>query len=363
MKFSIKHITIICVAFFVSNCSGQDVVQPVRTDIVDAVFASGQITTDNEYLVTSNAQGYLIKSYVDEGDVVSEGTPLFHISNDKQTPQLQTAIANYEDAYRQAQPNSPQLSQLQLQIAQAEQQLELDKKNYERYSSLYEANAVSTSELEKMKLQYELSQNNLKIQEQSYNETNAILQLNLENTKQQLKLQEETSSDFVINASTSGQVLNVYNEIGDFVNLGQPIAKVGGDSYIIQLYVAEEDIKLIQKDQRVLVALNTDSDQTHAAFITKILPAFSVEEQSFIVEARFVDQVEYVYPGTQLQANIIIQEVEDALVIPATYLTENDQVQLRSGEKVSVQTGIKTLEWVEILSGLEASDQLTLAKR
>ncbi len=363
MKLSIKHIAITCIALLMSNCSRQDIAQPTRTDIIDAVFASGQITTENEYLVTSNAQGYLIKSYVEEGDVVSEGTPLFHISNDKQTPQLETAIANYEDAYRQAQPNSPQLSQLKLQIAQAEQQLELDKKNYERYSSLYEAKAVSTSELEQRKLQYELSLNNLKIQEQSYNETNAILQLNLENTKQQLKLQEETSSDFVMNASSSGQVLDVYNEIGDFVNLGQPISKIGGSNYIIELYVAEEDIKFIQEDQRVLVALNTDSEQTHTAVITKILPAFSQEEQSFIVEATFVNQPDYIYPGTQLQANIIIQEVENALVIPSTHLVGNDQVQLRSGEMVSVQTGIKTLEWIEILSGLETTDQLILAER
>ncbi|RNC83772.1 MAG: HlyD family efflux transporter periplasmic adaptor subunit [Balneola sp.] len=363
MKLSIKHITIICAALLVSSCSRQEVVQPIRTDIVDAVFASGQITTDNEYLVTSNAQGYLIKSYVEEGDVVSEGMPLFHISNDKQTPQLETAIANYEDAYRQAQPNSPQLSQLQLQITQAEQQLELDKRNYERYSSLHEANAISTSELEKMKLQYELSQNNLKIQEQSYSETDAILQLNLENTKQQLKLQEETSSDYVLHASTSGQVLDMYNEIGELINLGQPIAKIGGANYIIQLYVAEEDIKLVQENQKVLVALNTDSDQTHSAIISKILPAFSVDEQSFIVEAQFVDQLDYIYPGTQLQANIIIREAEDALVIPAAYLIENNQVQLKSGEMVSIRTGIKTLEWVEVLSGLETSDQLTLAER
>ncbi|MCG8374675.1 MAG: HlyD family efflux transporter periplasmic adaptor subunit, partial [Balneolales bacterium] len=224
------------------------------------------------------------------------------------------------------------------------------------------ANAISASEFEKAQLQYEVSLNNLEIQRQSFKETEALLQLNLENAEQQLKLQQETSNDYFLDASNSGQVLNVYNELGDFVNLGQPLAKVGGTNYIIQLYVAEEDIKHIQKNQKVLVTLNTDPNQTHAAFVERILPAFSAENQSFIIEARFTDPANYIYPGTQLQANIIIQEVENTLVIPSPYLVEENEVLLRSGERVPVQTGIKTLEWVEILSGLDTSDQLMLAE-
>lgn len=362
MKPHLKLLSIVCALILLSNCSQPEVAQPERSTIIDAVFASGEIISESEYVVTANTQGFLVKSFHDEGDFVEEGDPLFHISNEKQTPQLETAVANYNDAYRQAQPDSPQLLQLQLQINQAEQQLEVDFKNYERYQALFEANAVSATEFEKIELQHTLSKQNLEILRETYVETESTLQLNLKNAKNQLKLQQETSSDYIIEASSSGQVLHLYNEMGDFVNMGQPIAKIGGDELILQLFVAEEDIQYIRENQKVFVNLNTNSDVTYLAMVSKILPAFSQENQSFEVEAEFIDQIDQLYPGSQLQANIIIQEIYDALVIPSPFLVDDNEVMLRSGERVQVQTGVKTLQWVEIIGGIDTSDELILAQ-
>ena len=67
--------------------------------------------------------------------------------------------------------------------------------------------------------------------------------------------------------------------------------------------------------------------------------------------------------GTQLQANFIIGEKKNVWVIPTIYLTEGDSVLLtNSHKKVGVKTGIKTLEWVEILSGITGEDVLDLPK-
>lgn len=175
MNSPIKIISIVSASIFLGNCAQPEVTQPKRTTIIEAVFASGQIISENEYLVTANTQGFLIQSLYDEGDFVSEGDPLFHISSDKQTPQLETAQANYKDAYRQAQPDSPQLLQLQLQINQAEQQLEVDERNFQRYSSLLEANAVSKTEFEKVQLQRDLAIQNHEVLKESYEETAALI--------------------------------------------------------------------------------------------------------------------------------------------------------------------------------------------
>lgn len=362
MKSQVLILSIICASFLSTSCSQQEFVQPQRSTIIDAVFASGQIISDNEYIVTTNTQGFIIKSLYDEGDFVNEGDPLFHISSEKQTPQLETAIANYNDAYRQAQPDSPQLIQLQLQINQAEQQLRIDERNFQRYASLVEENAVSQSEFEKIQLQRELSVQNLEILKKTYEETDAALQLNLKNAKNQLELQQETTNDFIISATQKGRILELYTEMGDFVNMGQPIAKIGGDNLILELFVAEEDIQFIRKNQKVFVNLNTNSDLTYIAMVSKILPSFSQENQSFIVEAEFLDEIDLLYPGTQLQANIIIQEIYDALVIPSPFLVDENEVILKSGERIQVQTGIKTLQWVEILNGIDTSDELILAQ-
>ena len=363
MKTLVRFFPLICASFVISSCAQPEVTQPKRSTIIDAVFASGQIISDNEYVVTANTQGFIIKSFHDDGDFVSDGDPLFHISSEKQTPQLETAIANYNDAYRQAQPDSPQLIQLQLQINQAEQQLQVDERNYQRYASLVKENAVSQSEFEKVKLQHELAKQNLEILRETYEETNSLLQLNLRNAKNQLDLQQETSNDYIIKATQSGRLLDLYHEMGDFVNMGQPIAKIGGENLILELFVAEEDILNIKENQKVFVNLNTNSDIVYLAKVSKILPAFSQENQSFIVEAEFLEDIDQLYPGTQLQANIIIQEIYDALVIPSPFLVGENEVVLKSGERIRVQTGVKTLQWVEILDGIDTSDQLILAQK
>jgi macrolide-specific efflux system membrane fusion protein len=60
------------------------------------------------------------------------------IENEVQNNQLQDALVVYNDAVKNASPDSPQLQQLQTQIEQAAQQLEFDKENYLRYKDLWE---------------------------------------------------------------------------------------------------------------------------------------------------------------------------------------------------------------------------------
>ena len=68
------------------------------------------------------------------------------------------------------------------------------------------------------------------------------------------------------------------------------------------------------------------------------------------------------YHNTQLQANIIIGEREDTLVIPSAYLVHGDSVKLKNGSVRSVQVGIRNEQWVEIVAGVNDSDVLRKPK-
>ncbi|MEL7006128.1 MAG: hypothetical protein AAFN93_25885, partial [Bacteroidota bacterium] len=63
----IKSIYSVLLVTGLSACNQTETTQPVQTAIVDAVFASGHIVSDQEYQVTANAEGYLIHSFVEEG--------------------------------------------------------------------------------------------------------------------------------------------------------------------------------------------------------------------------------------------------------------------------------------------------------
>jgi hypothetical protein len=78
--------------------------------------------------------------------------------------------------------------------------------------------------------------------------------------------------------------------------------------------------------------------------------------KTFLVEADFTVGPPKVYPNITFEANILVKRKENTLLIPRNYLQNDSLVTKENGEQVSVQTGLKDLQMVEILNGIDASD-------
>ena len=336
---------------FATSCSQNEKTNPVRKDITDAVFASGNIFNKNEYNITASTDEYLIRSFVNEGDKVHQGMQMFLLSSEVTNAQFETAQADYLDAKAKNNDNSPRIQELMIQIKQANNQLDADEKNYKRYENLVKTNAVSQTDYEKARLQYENSRNNKAVIEQSLLDLKRELQLNETNTAAQLRIQTRNQKDYYISADFEGIVMSVNKKQGDYVRRGETIAKLGDGNPLIKLLIAEEDIKLVRLDNKVVVSLNTDKGKTYNARISKIYPAFNDKEQSFIAEATFENIPEDLYYDTQLQANIIVAEKTNALIVPAKYIINGNSLELDNGKTVQIVKGISNNEWVEVLDG------------
>ena len=209
-------------------------------------------------------------------------------------------------------------------------------------------------ELERAKVQFENSSRQVDILQKSLSDLVEKLRLNLINAETQLNIQKENTSDYYLSSFIDGRVLEVYKNQGDLVRRGETIARIGGGKPLIKLFVGEEDIAKIKVGQLTTVSLNTQKDDLLEARISKIYPAFDELQQSFICEATFAEAPE-LYVNTQLQANIIIAQKENALVIPSNYLLPGDSILYKDGEKAAVKAGIRTSDWVEIISKLDTS--------
>ncbi|UOB18129.1 efflux RND transporter periplasmic adaptor subunit [Abyssalbus ytuae] len=359
----IKFLTGLIIYSAFAACSKEQVITPVRKDFINSVFASGYIIKENEYMVTANTEGFIKQTLVQEGDSITRETPLFKLSDNVQNQQLENALANYNNARVKATPGiSPQINQLNTQIDQAKNQLLIDKKNYLRYAALIKTGAVSLSEYEKAKLQYETSTNNLKLLNQELKDLKLSLELNLENTKNQLQIQQYNTEDYLIRSEISGIVLSIVKEQGELVRKGEIIAQIGGGEDVIKLYIAEEDIGKIAVGQKIIISLNTQKDDILEGIVTKIFPSFDEKEQSFIIEAHFANKYSSLFNKTQLQANIIIETKKNALVIPTSYLLKENQVVLANGNIIEIKKGISNNQWTEIIEGLTETSAIVLPK-
>jgi len=348
---------------FFNGCNQISEVSPQRKDIVDAVFASGHIENLNQYSVNANVDGFLTKIYVVEGDSVKSGSPLFFLSNEVQHSQVENAHNNLDFASHNAQPNSPQINQLKLQIIQAKEKLKIDSMNFTRFSRLVQNQAVSKVDADNAELQYKTSKSNLGVLENNLKDLVHNLNLNLKNAKAQLDIQKETNEYYSIKAKSPGIILSISKKQGDYVKKGDILSQIGSGQIIAKLYIAEDDIHRVKLGQRVLISLNSDKNIIMNGTLLKIYPSFDQNDQSFIVDARFDSTQNQIINGTQLQANIIVDHKSQALVIPSNYLINGDFVYIKGQKnKIPVKVGIRTLEFSEILSGLTGSEKLEIPK-
>ncbi|HTN45820.1 MAG TPA: HlyD family efflux transporter periplasmic adaptor subunit [Flavipsychrobacter sp.] len=345
-----------------SACKRQQETKPVRKTLQQAVFASGHLEQEEEYVIAATADGTIKELSIREGDSISAGQLLVRIKSDVQHTQLQEAQVVYEDARQNAAPGAPQLAQIRTQISVAKAQRDQDQLNYQRYTALRNRNSVSPLEYEKAVLQYKTSQGNLEALEKNYSQVQDALRLNANRSLEQVRTQQSILNEYAIGADKAGVVLDVLKKKGELVRKGEVIARIGSGRYILKLFIAEDDITRLHPGQQAIVQMNNYPDTTFMAVLTKILPAFDQTEQSYVAEAVFTTPPALLLSGTQLQANIKQDGARSVLVIPSGALIRGQFVQLKDGTEKAIRTGQKLGNWVEVKTGLTERDIILLPK-
>lgn len=361
-----KSFTLISTAslflLILAACKQPAETHPQRRQIIDAVFGSGHLEHREQYALAAGADGYLNKAYVNEGDTVPAGQLLYSLKNEVQQSEVTNALTNLRYAKINGSSDAPQIDGLNIQIAQANDKLRIDSLNYNRYMRLAKTQAVSQTDLENAQTQFQASSASLKVLKQNLASLKRTLKLNINNSGAHYAIQEQTNKNYVLKSKAPGVIFGVVKKPGDYLKKGDVIAQMGAGQMIIKLSIAEDDIPRIKLGQLAYISFNSRNEHIVPALITKIYPAFDVTQQAFIVEAQLTqhtgaDELN----GTQLQANIIVGQKNNALVIPSYCILNGDYVSLKNqSTRKKVQTGIKTLEWTEIVSGLTTQDVLQI---
>ena len=354
--------------FFVTSCKPKyDEFMPKTGPVTEAVFASGSIEPKDAYTLTSISDGFVVKSYVTENDLVKDGQLLFSLDNRQQNTQVQIAQNNLQFAAIGASAdNSPQLLQAKAQIDAARAKKVTDSVTLARYERLLITNSVSKQDVDNARFNYQSSLSNYNSAVENFRVTANKVKQDLANTKAQLQNAQAGNQFYELKAIGISKVYQIFKKQGDLVKRGDQVAQLGNpDSIVINLDIDEGSIAKVKVGQQVLVELNTQKNKTYEATISKLYPHFNETSQSYKVDAKFVNELSGLIPGTQLQANIITNKKENALLIPHTYVLQGNKVQVQHGGKidtVTIATGIVSDEWIEVLSGITANDKLMKLK-
>ncbi len=337
---------------------------PQYKSLTEAVYASGNIYPKNEYKLTANADGFLIKQTAFEGDAVGKNHLLFQLESASQEARLEASSNILRQSEANFSDNSPILDELEVQFRNARTKLANDSVNFKRYKELYDRNATTRIEYERAELAYQTSKNDVSARRKAWLRTKNQLYVDLQNSKSNFKVNAREEDNYRIKSFEAGKLYEIYKKQGELVRRGEAVALVGDANEVYaQLAIDESDFVKVQIGQTVLVKIDVYKDKIFKAKVTKLYPKLNKSDQTFRVDAEFVEEKPNAYYGMTIEANIVVSENPRVLTIPKNYLVGNDSVWIEENgdkKKIKITKGVENLDMVEVKAGLTEKSVLVL---
>ncbi len=174
----------------------------------------------------------------------------------------------------------------------------------------------------------------------------------------QIAAQSQRLDYYKILAPMDGTVLKEDGEVGDMVDPGTVLYRIGLEKPLwVVADVNEEDIPRVKIGQKALLRSDAFAHQALPGSVKQITPAGDPVSKTFRVRIGLPDDTP-LRVGMSVEANIISREKSDVLLVPANALVnnsllvvENERARLRK-----IDIGIHGAGFVEIIDGVKEGE-------
>ncbi len=340
------------------SCNNEkDAIYPEFRPLKESVYTSVTIQPDSLYQAHAIVSGILDKNLVEEGTIVNEGEAIIQVINNSPKLNAQNAELQLKLAQDQYNGRAAILKTIEDEIKAATLKYKNDSVNYFRQKNLWLKKIGSKAEYDSKELNYQLAKNNLQLLKSRYESTKNELETAVKQAANNLETAKIASDDYTVISRVSGKVYALYKEPGEIVSTMEPLATIGSrDRFIVEMLVDEVDIVKVEPQQKVLIVLDAYGERVFEGKVFRILPKKDERNQTFTVEALFDIQPKTLYPGLAGEANIIIKEKDSVLTLPISYLKDNS-VETKDGT-ITIEIGLRNMEFVEVISGIDANTEV-----
>lgn len=168
--------------------------------------------------------------------------------------------------------------------------------------------------------------------------------------------------DYIVRAPSAGLVLRRDAEVGEVVDTPAALFWIGEPRPLrVSAEVDEEDIAQIREGQRALLRADAFAGQVLNATVTQITPKGDATRKAYRVRLALPEATPLMI-GMTVEANIILREASNAVLIPPAAL-RGDDVFVVEGEvarRRRVSLGVQGPRAVEIRAGLAAGELVVL---
>lgn len=315
-----------------------------RGKAVSAVYGTVNTEPVTQVIVRSRISGLLNAVNVRPGQEIKKGDMIAEILDETVKRQMDAAKTELEQVKAKKEIGSP--SQAALKSKESE---------ILRLKRLFDAGNISSLEFERTQNELDGLRNNVKTEM-------ITLESEVNIAEQKYKDIFEQVGQLRVNSPVSGQVLDVYCNIGEYVNTQAQIVRIGSTLNQIVAQVSEEDIGKLKVGMKAVIQLYPFAGESFLGTLVETLP--QGDNQNYKVMFKLENPPSNLLPGMTGEMNVVIGERNDTIIIPTKAIRRGNKVLIvRRGtvEEVSVEIGFKSLEKSEIKSGLFDGDQVVVS--
>lgn len=364
MNIYIKLCAITCLMCLFSSCKKQTdhETTPIRKNIAEYVFASGSLEAENEYTLTALADGYLTEMNIKENDSVKSGFIVAVIDNQQSVINSMYAEKILSVAQENRKDYSPILQQAKEKVGITKVKMTYDSINLARHESLFKEQAIPYATYQSAELQYNNSKSEYNSAQLNYRYTLRQMDENILANESKQQLYQSLQEANILKVTKGGHILKKLKNVGDFVRKGEAIAVIGElHNVYARLNIDENSISKVTVGQSVSIKLHTLPGRSLKGYVSQILPTYDNDKQAFTAKVIFIEPPDISIVKTQLQANIEVGTIKNALLIPRKYLNYANQVYVKDNdEPITLSVGFVSTDWVHVISGINENTVLTL---
>lgn len=348
-------VPVILAVFLLSGKNGNEVEAiTVRLQkYEEKIVAVGQLQLAKETTMISEVSGEIKAIGAEDGDVIPAGSVIISIDDTDRDFQLEQKKAGFENAKAQYQ------HLLDFDYAAAKEDLagqtskkDQAKQSYEAAAELYQQGAMSKIDYMKYKADYEAaaaSWNTAKLKVQSLEEGGALRSSTYAQLQSAQASYESALNDqqkYHITAPWTAVVLKTYINEHDYVQPGDQLADIGeAGSYHVVADLDEKYYPYLSKGMKAMISVGDlgKSDEMEGS-VEVISPKINSDTGTFQVKIGVPEDFPYLASDLTVNVEIMIEEKENAIVIPGQYLIDGDSgVYLyRNGKAVKTMIQYKT---------------------
>jgi len=329
------------------------------------VNASGEILAERYADIGSSVMGRVVELPVTEGEEVRAGDLLARIDPIQARSELEAAEAAIQAFQAEARSATEQVTAARADLELAEAEARESSINFERIETLFREALVSASELDAARAMAEARNARVSAAQATVTRsksTGEAAQRRVLQARAQAARARDILEKTSIEAPISGVVSRLQVRQGEMVVIGiqnQPGTVLMTVSDLTELNaevkVAEADVLRVAVGQRASVTLEALPDKILRGRVTEVgasaLPQLTAgaAAREFRVEIRLLDPLPSIRPGLTCDAQILVGEQEDVVVVPLQSVvirTQEDGTEARGvfsvTEKVARFTAVET---------------------